>query len=242
MGVKYAVNEHFFDTWSPDMAYVFGFLLSDGSMEDASNIRGKYVRVSSTDIDRIKLIRNLLRSRHKIITFRKSLRHKTQYLLRIGSHVLYQQLFKLGMTPHKSLTMPFPLVPRKYFSFFVLGYFDGDGCVFLEKAQTNRPKRLKTIFTSGSKKFLAELQKNFTKIAGTTGGGLYAHASSYGTFQLRYSARDSIRLFLLMYQSKKSVSLALKRKYVIFMTYFKKLELEQQDLLSILKKKGPVAK
>lgn len=57
MGVKYDSNERFFDRWNPEMAYVLGFMFADGSLEDASYLRGKYVRVSSTDKDRVVAMR-----------------------------------------------------------------------------------------------------------------------------------------------------------------------------------------
>ena len=43
MGLKYPVNEKFFDAWSSEMAYVLGFIFADGSLEDSPNIRGKYI-------------------------------------------------------------------------------------------------------------------------------------------------------------------------------------------------------
>lgn len=224
------------------MAYVLGYIFSDGSLEDAPSIRGKYVRISSTDKDRIDLIKKALNSKHTITRWKKSARYKEQFLLRIGSHALYDSLIRRGVTPRKSLTMRFPSVPRAYFSYFVLGYFDGDGCASLEAAHSSRPRRLKTIFTSGSRVFLEVLKERLESESNIRGGGIYAHGSSTGTYQLRFTARDSIRLFLLLYRDQKSVSLALKRKYGIFMTYFKRLGLRRKDLTAILRKKGPVVK
>lgn len=68
MGVKFAVNEKFFHMWSHRMAYVLGFIYADGSLEDAPYIRGKYLRISSTDLDRVECIRNAMASAHTIVT------------------------------------------------------------------------------------------------------------------------------------------------------------------------------
>lgn len=240
--VKYSVNEAFFETWSPSMAYVLGFLFSDGSMEDAPYIRGKYIRVSSTDLDRITLIRSLLCSRHTIVKSRKSNRHKPQFLLRIGSKKLFDSLVVFGMTPRKSMTMRFPTVPTLVLPFFILGYFDGDGCVYVSSRNPARPTRLKTIFTSGSKKFLEKLQSILANDACMVGGGVYTHGSTKGTFQLCYTARDSMRLYLFMYKNREAITLALKRKYAIFTRYFKGLDIKESDFQAILMKKGPVVK
>lgn len=224
------------------MAYVLGFLFSDGSMEDASRIRGKYLRVSSTDMDRIEHIRALLGSEHTIVRIQKPKPSKPQYFLRIGSQILYSRLEILGMTPRKSLTMAFPNIPKKYLGSFVLGYFDGDGCVYLKNRLSKRPTGLKTIFTSGSKNFLFSLKRRLSEEVGLLGGSLLSHGSSQGTYQLKYTARDSMRLFLSMYKDEKMVALALRRKYDIFMLYFKKLGIERVDFPTILLKKGPVVK
>ena len=67
MGVKYRVNEAFFDSWTQEMAYVLGYFYADGSLEDASYLRGKYVRVSSVEKYSILRIKKWLSSEHTIV-------------------------------------------------------------------------------------------------------------------------------------------------------------------------------
>lgn len=221
------------------MAYVLGFLYADGSLEDASYIRGKYVRVTNTDLDRIETIRKLLGSKHTIAQEDKGGNYKRRYLLRIGNSKLYDQLIALGLTPRKSLTMKFPRVPGKHLGAFVRGYFDGDGCVYLEMRPTDRPKKLQTVFTSGSNIFLQRLQNQLQAHAGIAGRGLYKHGSTAGAYQLRYSSEDSVRLYNFMYGRKIKRPLFLRRKYVIFKRYFK---LHAESPRSRLKFNGLVAK
>lgn len=45
MGIKYKVNEDFFNEWSHKMAYILGCYYADGSLEDATYLRGKYIRM-----------------------------------------------------------------------------------------------------------------------------------------------------------------------------------------------------
>ena len=239
MGIRYKVNEAFFDAWSHEMAYVLGFIYADGSLEDASYIRGKYVRVTNTDLDRIETIKSLLVSEHTIVIEDKGGNYKRRYLLRIGSSKIYNRLTALGLTPRKSLTMIFPKVPIKYLGSFVRGYFDGDGCVYLEMRETGRPKKLQTVFTSGSRMFLKQLHGHLQLHAGVTGSGLYQHGSAKGAYQLRYSSRDSFRLFKLMYGRLTNGDLLLHRKYDIFKRYFK---LHAESPRSRLRFKGLVAK
>jgi hypothetical protein len=241
MGIKYVVNETFFDTWSTDMAYVLGYLYADGSLEDARGIRGKYVRVTSTDRDRIEVIRSLLESKHTIVRDVRGKNHKTRFLLRIGSHYLFDALLKIGITPHKSLIMPFPTIPREHFGSFVRGYFDGDGCAHIETTH-GRPKRLLSVFTSGSKRFLESLHEKLCEEIAVTGRGLYKHGSTPGTYQLRYSTRDSLRLFNLMYPSGLKPSLRMQRKYAIFMRYLKLRDLSRSEISLVVQQKGPMVK
>lgn len=242
MGLKYFSNEKFFDVWSPEMAYVLGFMFADGSLENAPYLRGKYVRVSSVDKDRIVAIKSLLNSDHTIVKRDIGENHKTTYLLRIGSHALFDCLNNLGVTPNKSLTMKFPKIPRENLADFVRGYFDGDGCAYIDRGTDGRPKRLLTVFTSGSKSFLQNLHAFLIKRIGITGTGLYSHGSTRRAYQLRYSTRDSLRLFQFMYKNPLPKKLHLQRKYDIFIWYLRKRNLLVNEVSSVLGQKGPMAK
>lgn len=216
MGIKYKVNEDFFKTWSQEMAYVLGYLYADGSMEDASYLRGKYVRVSSVERNNIVKIRKWIGSEHTIVP-QKSL-HKngrTGYLLRIGSHAIYNDLLKLGLYPNKSLTITLPNIPKEYFEHFVRGYFDGDGCVRLA---THRGilKKLSTVFTCGSRIFLEKLAIKIHKYIDTDQTNIY---NGHRSFMLSYSSSDSVRLFKFMYHGARK-DVFLKRKFDRYKEYF----------------------
>jgi intein/homing endonuclease len=219
MGLKYKVNEKFFDEWSHEMAYVLGFIYADGSMEDAPAIRGKYVRVTNTDKDRIELIKTLLESEHSVYVQPTIGNRKTRYLLRIGNRTLYRRLAEIGLTPHKSLTIPFPNIPKEFLGAFILGYFDGDGCAFLEKNTHGNLKRLLTIFTSSSHLFLVTLRELLQTHAGVSDKKITNHGSTLSTYQLRYSTKDSLLIFKYMYNSPTHIRLGLGRKYAIFIKY-----------------------
>ncbi len=223
------------------MAYVLGYLYADGSLEDASYIRGKYVRVSSADKDRVESIRSALCSSHTIVKEKVPPQSKPKYLLRIGSKDLYESLLRCGITPRKSLTMQFPVIPTQFLGAFVRGYFDGDGSVVIDRYH-GRPRRLLTVFTSGSKEFLMNLHAHLIELCGVTGGNVYAHGSTKGAYQLRYSTRDSLRLFLLMYPARMSHQFRLRRKYDIFTQYMKLRGMTRKDIPKVLDQKGPMVK
>lgn len=241
MGVKYAVDESFFEKWNDPMAYVLGYIYADGNLGDSPYIRGKYLSVTSIDYDRIESVRALMKSAHTIVWEKKRERGKQRFLLRIGNKKLFDTLIEIGVTPRKSLSMTFPSVPQRYLGAFVRGYFDGDGCAHIDIAH-GKPKRLLSIFTSGSEKFLKKLHGRLQDEIGLTGSSFYKHGSAVGTYQLRYSTRDSLRLFLLMYPPGLDEKLHLSRKYDIFEEYLRLRHISRNEIPLVLNQKGPMVK
>jgi hypothetical protein len=222
MGIKYKVDEAFFENWSDPMAYVLGYWFADGSLEDASYLRGKYIRITSTDEETVKKIKKWLNSEHKIVTLKKDKDHpgKVRYFMRIGNHTLYDSLTRKGLYPNKSLTIKFPPMPDAFLGSFIRGYLDGDGCVFLHKIKGGKKafsiKRLSVIFTSGSEEFLQGLCATLKVKLDLQQTKIYEGARA---FQLRYSTSDSIKIFKFLYEITSDSSF-LKRKYEIFENYF----------------------
>lgn len=213
MGVRHNFNLSFFDKWSSKMAYVIGFIYADGSIDRSPKIRASYLSVTSTDKDIIVNIRNVLDSKHTIVTIPPSTpTRKKKYLLRIGSNQLCDKLEKYGLYPRKSLTAKLPVIPPAMLSHFVRGYFDGDGCVHIEKQKKRGVTRLRVIFTSGSQCFLFELENRLKEKLKLKPRKVYL---SHRSFQLSYSTKDSFVLFDFMYK-KPYDGLYLKRKKQLF--------------------------
>jgi hypothetical protein len=236
MGIKYKVNESFFDEWSSGMAYVLGYLYADGSLEDASYLRGKYVRVTSVEKNIIVKIRKWLSSKHTIVK-QKSLwkNGKLRYMLRIGSHKIYDSLVNLGLYPNKSLTIKFPEIPNNFLGDFIRGYLDGDGCVYLYRIKGKNGKliikKLSVIFTSGSKIFLEKLNLVLKRKIGVRQIKIY---KGQRCFQLRYGTSDSIKVFKLLY-GKAQKDFYFKRKLNVFLKYFRLRPVKvDKDIQSIL--------
>ncbi|MFH0806228.1 MAG: LAGLIDADG family homing endonuclease [Candidatus Brennerbacteria bacterium] len=220
MGIKYHVDEKFFDGWSPIMAYVLGYFYADGSMYPS--VRGKYIVVTSIDRSTILKIKKWLHSHHTVREESSTWANgKKRYILRIGNAALYEALKLRGLYPNKSLTIKIPTIPRKFLKDFVRGYFDGDGCVYLYRSagisQLLILRKLSIIFTSGSKRFLIGLLAQLKKELPLNQKNIYRGQRS---FQLRLSTGDSVSLFKFMYGGVKS-DVFLRRKYDTFSRYFK---------------------
>ena len=219
MGIKYNVDSNFFKAWSPEMSYVLGFVTADGSLEDAPYLRGKYLRVCSSDIEIMQKIKLIMDSEHYITVIKpkeflsrgKKYIWREKYVLRIGSHTIYNDLIKLGITPNKSKTIRFLDVPPEFLLYFIRGYLDGDGCIYCYK----KKKRLMVVFTSGSKEFLQGLSQ---AISGHYGIKQHNIVYSNRTFQLRYSTKEAVILLRNIYASPLNC-LFLSRKYNAYLNF-----------------------
>lgn len=221
MGIKYKVNSNFFKAWSAEMSYVLGFISADGSLEDASYLRGKYLRIHSSDKEILEKIKIVMGSEHTIVKIApkaivlrgKRYVSKEKYMLRIGSCEIYTDLVDLGITPRKSKTIKLPAVPVDFAAYFIKGYLDGDGCISCDDAN----KRLTVTFTSGSKLFLEELSKMINCCLGLKHHDVF---SNNGAFQIKYSTQEAMRLLSYVY-SDCGNELYLTRKYIKFLEFSK---------------------
>ncbi len=243
VGIKYRVNENFFDKWNPVMAYVLGYWYADGSMYPS--VRGSYINVTSIDRSTIEKIKNWLSSEHTIRKDERSTgaNNKTRFVLRIGNKSLYNSLIRLGLYPSKSLSVRLPPIPNKFFSHFVRGYFDGDGCVYLYQTKGVRQeliiKKLSIIFTSGSNDFLRDLLMRLKRHLNLKQSRVY---EGQRAFQLRFSTADTVDLFKFLYKNMDD-ELWLDRKFQRFLKYFSiRPQRIDKEIRLILNKYGHVAK
>lgn len=213
MPITRAVNQNFFKTWTPNMAYVLGFFTADGSMY-RTNRSTHFIEFQITDKELLEKIRKAFGSNHKITVRKRDPRWKTIYRLQIGSKQIFNDLLRRGLYPNKSRTIRLPKVPKKYFSHFLRGYFDGDGCIHIGRYWRKDRKKWKTQitmnFTSGSRMLLKDLL--FTLIPYVKGERLGKKTRGY---ELVFSRHDSVALFNLMYHNI-STGIFLKRKLKTF--------------------------
>lgn len=222
MGIKHKVNESFFNKWSKNMAYVLGYIYADGNLLNCDYIRARYLQITSTEQDSLERIRGMINSEHKITKHKPSyLKGKMIYRLKIGSHKIYNDLLVHGLYPNKSLDMQFPEIPAEYLSHFIRGYFDGDGCIYFEKIKNTKGKilvkRIRTIFTSGSKVFLEKMRLAIG-VWDIKNSRIY---KSRRSFQLVLNTQDSIKIFKIMYKNTGYNSFFV-RKFLVFNDYFSK--------------------
>jgi len=210
MPIYKKINVNFFKKWTPEMSYVLGFIFADGNII-CTKRNTWFLSIQITDNKILKEIKNAMKSSHAISERKDKLNCKKLYRLQIGNKSMCNDLLKLGLTERKSKTILLPKIPLKYFSSFLRGYFDGDGGVWVgprNLKQNNKTLTISTFFTSGSKNFLMSL-KEVLKKNGLSGGCLVKKERGY---DLKYSIRDSLILYKIMYNSKSSLFLARKKE------------------------------
>lgn len=135
---KYDFNENYFNKLKThEQAYILGFIYADGYN---SNSRLELSQKEER-IDILEKINKALKSNIPIKSYSPG-----TYRLSFNSIKLCSDLTKLGAVKNKSLTLIFPdFIPDRLMSSFILGYFDGDGCIW-------NGKRKKMIVKDSSRK------------------------------------------------------------------------------------------
>lgn len=216
-------NKDFFKSWSPAMAYVFGFIMADGAVEDVrKSSRTCYLHMANNDKDILDQIKTVMDSNHKIYSRperwqlfkQKHYWCKQSFHLRIGSKEIYQNLIDLGVRPRKSLTMKLPQIPEEFLNYFLRGYFDGDGCVNIYK-QRGKKSIIQIVFTSGSKTFLSHLSKLLSFNLSIKLKNIYFTG---GAFRLIYKSKSAFEILTFMYKNLCEAPY-LKYKYLKFIRF-----------------------
>jgi len=146
------VNENYFKKWSPNMAYILGFILADGCI-----VKGTYkgysdalkFGVQKKDNDILEKIKKELSSEHKI-SLCKNANHFC-----ITNQIIVNDLKKLKITYRKSLREHIPDIPKKYVKDFIRGIIDGDGSIHFDK------KNYPTLSVCGGKNTINFIQNHF---------------------------------------------------------------------------------
>ncbi len=199
------------------MAYVLGFIYADGNIICTKRDTW-FWSIQITDQNILEDIKKTLSSSHMISKKKKYDNQKQSYRFQVGSKEMCVDLIRLGLKERKSKTILFPKIPKKYLSDFIRGYFDGDGGVwvgFKNKQSMHKIYTISTCFTSGSKEFLISLKKVLYTLD-ISGGSL---VNKQRGFDLKYSVKDSLKLYKIMYNGRSA--LFLKRKKDKFESYMK---------------------
>jgi hypothetical protein len=186
-------------------AYWAGFIAADGCItNDTVKICLNY-----DDLCHLEKFKNFVGSTHKISTntdkyYRCEISFKNPTIINDLKNIY-------NITERKSLTYELPDIPENYFSHYLRGYFDGDGCIC--ESFSNKNSKTATLYTTitGSNNFIADLYKAI-KLDGTI--QKKQHVSV-----IKYNTNSSKILLDYMYSD---ASIYLDRKYSLYLNISKK--------------------
>jgi len=151
---KWNINENYFDTIdTPEKAYWLGFFSADGYVHQE---RGQLsLELQEIDKSHVQKFANALSCNIPLMEIKGNFNNKpwTHFRFSIKCRNLVNKMNFYGITQRKSLTFVPVNIPYNYFNYWILGYMDGDGCIFQAK------NRIKISFT-GTQDTL-NLIKNF---------------------------------------------------------------------------------
>ena len=137
-------------------------------------------------------------------------------------------LSELGIIQNKSNILEYPIIQEEFDSSFILGYFDGDGSIYIDKKRYNKGN----ITFTGNNLVIEIIQKkiyNITKYKGYT----YArHEKSPNIITLYYSGTKSTTTILSWLYSKSNIYLNRKKDKFDFL-----LNIHEERMKKIEEKK-----
>lgn len=138
---RHNINEHYFQKiTSPEQAYWLGFLSADGYVH---NGRGELtLELQESDKEHIEKFRKAISSEHPIIPIKTGIdKQFLHYRLSFKCAAMVRDLSMYNIIQNKSLIFYPVNIPQPLFQYWILGYMDGDGCIFKCR------KRFKISFT-----------------------------------------------------------------------------------------------
>lgn len=216
---KYFYDKRFFQYInSEEKAYWLGFFFADGYTQYNPKQRNyeASVMLSSKDLGHLKKLNKSVNGNIEIKTqirgcgFDNGKQYEVSSI-RFYSTEFIKDLIRWGCTPNKVKQMVFPKIDESFIWPFIRGYFDGDGCITLDKKR-NTPR---CDFASTSYEFLDDIREILYKNDICS----YYTKEKSGVKRLYIGGMENCNLFLKKMYS--NATIYLDRKYFRYVKYLK---------------------
>lgn len=140
-----------------DLWYFIGLMATDGNLSKD----GRHIEITSKNKSHLIAVKNSLGLENNKISkkSRDGSNNKLYPRLQFSDIKLYKFLLTLGLIPKKSLTLGKIKLNYTYFSDFLRGVIDGDGCISTWIHKTNLGRQWSLRITSAAPKFIQWLKK-----------------------------------------------------------------------------------
>lgn len=234
---KLSVNEDFFKTWSRNNAWVYGWLLTDGSIQEKTGHVALCLKTHDKDV--LIKIKEVIEFTGKIYD-RVSKEGKQTSTLRVCRKSICEDIFALGMArENKTFNTAMPDIPDEYFWDFLRGVVEGDGGIYHRTGNTDA---LAINISGATKQFMVDLQSALGKIGISTRLNTRKANSSSGNVAEVYtletkSNADSLRMCYFMYANTTDAN-RLRRKFNVYQnyvaTYYDKVKRRSTDCIELV--------
>lgn len=132
---RYFVNDNFFESInSIEKAYILGFIVADGHNNIAKNLLS--IQIHPQDVDILEKIIITMKANNPIKYYQYGNNKKA--CLSINSFKICEDLLKLGVTQNKTYDVYLPKISDNLIKYLILGIFDGDGSISIDKNRYNK--------------------------------------------------------------------------------------------------------
>lgn len=132
----YTIRDNYFRCIdSNEKSYLLGLLFADGY--NNTNVYSVRLSVAEKDKELVTYLRDKVYIGNRPFLFTKGQGNcSDQVGIQIWNKKLSLDLERHGMVQCKTHVLVFPDINKEYYSSFIRGYFDGDGCVYNDKKNT----------------------------------------------------------------------------------------------------------
>lgn len=207
---KFKLDPYYFSKIdNRDKAYIMGLLHSDGCVCKGT----RQVRLKLTDIELVEAVNSKIYENRPLYISEANGRNKKAATMVITHDQIFKDVQKHGCGFNKSYSLEFPTtIPEHLMNDYFRGFFDGDGCVYINNGLSYKPITVSIIATNnwiqGAIKFLSNYNirgKNYHD---------RRHDSRIGS--LTISDVTSVRLFYEYIYKEINNQIYLERKYNVY--------------------------
>ena len=196
-------DENYFSVESHNMAWLLGFLASDGTINSKNN----HIKIDLSSVDReiLEKIKNEVNIENEIKEYTTNKGYKVVSLgWTCEKHK--KDLAKYNIVPRKTFILQPPLnLSKEYYIDYIRGYFDGDGCICF-----NSQKSIAFGICGGSKGLLEWIINVFYEIYGIPKVNIHTDKRREKPFYyFNYSTTASKKIYTILYNES---NMYLKRK------------------------------
>ena len=215
----FSIDENVFENIdTPEKAQILGLIYADGCIVHNTNISS--IILKEDDILYLEKINTYLKytkplyleKKEGVRQFDNGIYYKTKnaYGIRINNKKIKQDLMKWGVEHRKSYTdFLVPNIENKYLNSFILGYFEGDGCITSSKIK-NRNTISHSFSILGQERFINNLQIIFKRELNIDASVYHRKARPLLRTISITKIKDIIKLYHWLY---KDVTFCMERKH-----------------------------